>query len=73
MKEKELGIEPQQIFICSFYYAVAGALSLGAKWPGHEADHSPPSSAEVKNAWSYTSTLQYTFMAWCSVKAQGQL
>jgi hypothetical protein len=21
-----------------------------------EADHSPPSSAEVKNAWSYTST-----------------
>jgi len=23
---------------------------------GHEADHSPPSSAKVKNAWSYTST-----------------
>jgi hypothetical protein len=21
----------------------------GVKWPGHEADHSPPSSAEVKN------------------------
>jgi hypothetical protein len=32
------------------------ALSLGLKWPGGEADHSPPSSAEVKNAWSYTST-----------------
>jgi hypothetical protein len=31
-------------------------LSLGIKWPGCEADHSPPSSAEVKNAWSYTST-----------------
>jgi hypothetical protein len=27
---------------------VAGALSLGLKRPGHEADHSPPSSAEVK-------------------------
>jgi hypothetical protein len=27
----------------------------------------PPSSAEVKNAWSYTSTPQYTSMAWCSV------
>jgi hypothetical protein len=26
------------------------------KAPGHEADHSPPSSAEVKNTWSYTST-----------------
>jgi hypothetical protein len=25
--------------------------------PGRKADHSPPSSAEVKNAWSYTSTL----------------
>jgi hypothetical protein len=22
--------------------------SLGVKWPGREADHSPPSSAEVK-------------------------
>jgi hypothetical protein len=32
------------------------ALSLGVKRPGREADHSPPSSAEVKNAWSYTST-----------------
>jgi hypothetical protein len=27
---------------------VTGALSLGVKRPGHEADHSPPSSAEVK-------------------------
>jgi hypothetical protein len=34
------------------------ALSLGVKKPGHEADHSPPSSAKVKNAWSYTSTPQ---------------
>jgi hypothetical protein len=28
---------------------VSGALSLGAKWLRREADHSPPSSAEVKN------------------------
>jgi hypothetical protein len=34
---------------------VPGALSLGVKRPGREADHSPPSSAEAKNAWSYTS------------------
>jgi hypothetical protein len=47
---------------------VPGDLSLV-----READHSPPSSAEVKNVWSYTSTPQYTFTAWCSVKAQGQL
>jgi hypothetical protein len=35
---------------------VPGALFLGVKRPGCEADHSPPSSAEVWNAWSYTST-----------------
>jgi hypothetical protein len=29
---------------------------VGLKRPGHEADHSPPSSAKVKNVWSYTST-----------------
>jgi hypothetical protein len=27
---------------------IPGALSLGVKRPGREADHSPPSSAEVK-------------------------
>jgi len=30
-------------------------------------------SAEVKNAWSYTSTPQCAFMAWCLVKARAQL
>jgi hypothetical protein len=47
---------------------VPEALSLGIKRPGREADHSFPSTAEVKNAWSYTSTLPYVFMAWCLVK-----
>jgi hypothetical protein len=46
----------------------AGALSLGVKRTGREADHSPQSSAEGKNAWSYTSTPQYVYMAWCLVK-----
>jgi len=36
----------------------------GVKWPGHEADHSSPSSAEVRNVWGYTSTPPYIFMAW---------
>jgi hypothetical protein len=35
---------------------VPGAFSLGLKRPGREDDHSPPSSAEVKNEWSYTGT-----------------
>jgi hypothetical protein len=36
---------------------VPGALSQRVKRPKRETDHSPPSSAEVKNAWNYTSTL----------------
>jgi hypothetical protein len=47
---------------------VPGILSLGVKRPECEADDSPPSSAEVKNAWSYNSSPQYVFMAWCLVK-----
>jgi hypothetical protein len=47
------------------------APSLVVKRPEREADHSPPCSAEVKNVWSYTSTPQYGFMAWCSVKSTG--
>jgi hypothetical protein len=34
---------------------ISGTLSLGVKHPGCEADHSTPSSAKVKNAWSSTS------------------
>jgi hypothetical protein len=48
-------------------------FSLGVKRPGREANHSPPPSAEVKNTWSYTSIPQYAFVAWCSIKAEGQL
>jgi hypothetical protein len=33
-----------------------GAVPLRVKRLQREAGHSPPSSAEVKNAWSYTST-----------------
>jgi hypothetical protein len=51
---------------------VPGSLYLGVKRPGREVDRSPLSSAEVKNAWIYTSTPQYSFTASCPVKAQGQ-
>jgi hypothetical protein len=44
------------------------AVSLGVKQKGREADHSPPPSAEVKYAWSYTSTPEYLIMAWCLFK-----
>jgi hypothetical protein len=42
---------------------VPGTLS-----PGDKAEHSSPSSVQVINSWSYTSTPQYAFMVWCLVK-----
>jgi len=39
---------------------IPGDLTTGVK--RREADHSPPSSAEVMNAWIYTSTPQYVLM-----------
>jgi hypothetical protein len=39
-------------------------MDTGVKRPDREADHSSPYSAEVKNAWSCTSTPQYVFMTW---------
>jgi hypothetical protein len=55
------------IIIIIIISKVPGTLSVGIKRPGCEADHSPPSGAEVKNAWIYTSTPQYVFMSKCSV------
>jgi hypothetical protein len=43
------------------------ALSLGVKRSGHEADHSPPGSANVKKMWIYKSTPPYAFMAQCLI------
>jgi len=37
-------------------WLVLRAVTLGVKQPKREADHSPPSSAKVKNEWIYTST-----------------
>jgi hypothetical protein len=45
------------------YTAGTGGSFPGVKRPGREADHSPPTSAEVKKIWIYTSTPPYAFMA----------
>lgn len=34
---------------------VLRVISSGVIRPGREADHAPPSSAEVKNSWDYIS------------------
>jgi len=48
----------------------AGDTYPGVKRPGREADQS---SAEVKSAWSYTSTLPIRLHGVVLGKAQGQL
>jgi hypothetical protein len=45
-----------------------GSLSPGVKHPAREADHLPPGSTEVKNAWRCTSTPLAVFMACCLVQ-----
>jgi hypothetical protein len=52
-------------------FKIKEAHSFSSYWvkrPGREADHYLPTSAEVKNGWSYTSTPQYAFMTWYLVK-----
>jgi hypothetical protein len=52
------------------YVMGVGALYEGVKQPEREAGHSSPSSVHVKNAWSYTSTPSYVFMALPLVKSR---
>jgi hypothetical protein len=45
------------------YKMGTGGFSPEVKRQGREADHSPPTSAEVKKMWIYTTTPPYVFMA----------
>jgi hypothetical protein len=58
----------------NFHFSISSRPVLGSTQPpikwipglkrqGREADHSPPTGAEVKKMWIYTSTLLYVFMA----------
>jgi hypothetical protein len=44
-----------------------GALSPGIKRSGCKSDHSPPSSADIKNVRSYTAT-PHTSFSWGLIK-----
>jgi hypothetical protein len=54
---------PAQRFIQSPIQWMPGALSPGLKRQGREADHLPPTSAEVKKTWIYISAAPCSFMA----------
>jgi len=51
----------------AFYPMSTRGSFPGVKQLGHEAGHLLPSSAEVKNVWSYTSTLPVCLhgVVWC--------
>ena len=41
-----------------------GCCAIKRNHPERDGSHSPPSSTEVKNEWSYTSIPPYAFMTW---------
>jgi hypothetical protein len=51
------------MYILTHACIVPKRSSVGVKRPEYKADHSPPFSAEVKNAWSYTSIPPQVYMA----------
>jgi hypothetical protein len=50
---------------------VLEVLSPEAKQPGREAEHSPPTSAVVKNTWICTSSPPYVFMVQFTEQSTG--
>jgi hypothetical protein len=50
-------------YMHSLLYSGYQRLSPGVERLGREADHSPPTSAEVKKTWIEASTPPYVFMA----------
>jgi len=52
----EAGLVPVQPTAYSVLFPVV-------KWPERNADHSPLSTAEIKNEWSYFFAPSYTFIA----------
>jgi hypothetical protein len=52
-----------EIHPASYLMGNEGAFPGGVKLSGREADHSPPTSADVKKTWIYMPTPSYAFMA----------
>jgi len=63
----------QRILVNWSWFTESYPIGIGDSFPGDKAAGKwswplHPSSTEVKNAWSYTSTPQYFFLEWCLVK-----
>ena len=48
-------------------HCIPYAHSPDTKHPRRKDDHSTPSSAEVKNVWSYTYSPPYVLVVWCLI------
>jgi hypothetical protein len=78
---KRVGLVVLQLELKSVFYLVIPRMVVGptqppiqwVKQPGRETDHSLPTSAKFKSAWSYTFTPQYILMVWCLVKHRNNL
>jgi len=77
-------LQPSQIcFQCyahfsKFFHPASIKWILGGsfpevKQPEHETDLSVPSSADIKNTGSYSSTFPYVFTVWCLIKHRTRL
>jgi len=55
----------------SYKAGTGGSFSGGLKRPEREADHSSPSSAEVKVLGAIPTLPPYVFMPWCLLKHRG--
>ena len=51
-------------YLRSFLEVMGTWVFPEVKWPGHEVNHLPTSSAEVKNEWSLPLLPLNVFMAW---------
>jgi hypothetical protein len=70
---KMSGTKPEIAHTSSWRGVGTGALSPRVKRPGREADHSTPSSVEVKNVCSYTSIPLMCIHGVVLSEAQGQV
>jgi hypothetical protein len=64
MEDKNvIKIRHSGVHIASYEMGMGGGVSPWIKRPGREADYSSPATAEFKNAWNYTPTVPYIFIA----------
>jgi len=55
---------PQNVQTGCWTHQASYSVCTGLFPGGRDVDHTPPSNAEVRNEWSYTSAPLYAFLEW---------